>query len=389
MTLRKVSGALALILCLAFAGGCGRKPPGEGPGPVEPPSRPEPPKKVVGVLLPLSGTHKDEGEALLAGLKLALRKKGVPVGLDEGCLEVRDYGDSVTDSLGLARDLIEVQKVPVMLGPSDPRGVEMVEELARQRKVAVLTPVAAPMKLSEVRPVVWRLTCTDEEEGRVMAAFALKKLFRTVAIIVDSRGEASERRAAAFSRHFTESGGHVLTQLSYAGGDTSFRRLVRMAAEKRPDLFYLPGGRPEAAAIIEEMKQQKVVGSVVGSSDWDTGTRFPSEVGPGWAVFAPCRFHAGRSSLVTAAFVTDFQTEAKVAPGAAAALGYDAGLIILDAFSRARGADGSTVSEIADVKLLAGATGRLAARKWGLAADLTVLRLKGQDFVFETDVVVE
>ena len=69
-----ILGAL-LLACLAFVAGCGRKPPGE----VEPPP-PEPPRKLIGVLLSLSGPDKSDGEALLSGLKLALRKKGATVG---------------------------------------------------------------------------------------------------------------------------------------------------------------------------------------------------------------------------------------------------------------------------------------------------------------------
>ncbi len=391
MVRRKIVGGAAvcaLIVGLAFVTGCGRKGPPEQPGDIEPPPR-ELPRKLIGVLLPLSGEHKSDGEALLAGLTLALQKKGAAVGLDESCLEIRDYGDSVTDSLGLARDLMEVKDVPVVVGPVSPRAVEIIDELARQRRVAVLTPASAPMKLSEIRPAVWRLTYTDEQEGKALAAFAWKKLYRTAAIITDSNLAASEVRADAFRAHLEASGGHVVTQLSYTGGQTNFRRLVRMAAQKKPEVFYLPGGRLEAAGIIDEMKTQRVFGSVLGSTHWDAGVRFPASAGPGWAVFAPSRFYAGRTNVVTTAFVKDFRAAYRRHPGVMAALGYDAGLVILDAFAHAGPGRGALADAVGSVKLLTGATGRITVRKRGLAAGITVLRLKERDFVFETAMDIE
>ena len=391
MVRRKIVGgamACALMFGLAFAAGCDRKGPSEQPGEGQP-TPPELPKKRIGVLLPLSGEHQSDGEALLSGLKLALKKKGATVGLDDSCLEIRDYGDSVADSLGLARDLMELEDVPLVVGPVSPRAVEIIDELARQRRVAVLTPASAPMKLSEIRPAVWRLTYTDEQEGKGLATFAWKRLYRTAAIITDSNLAASEVRARAFRAQFETSGGHVLTQLSYTGGQTNFRRLVRMAAEQKPEVFYLPGGRLDTAGILEEMKNQRVFGSVLGSTDWDTSVRFPASAGPGWTVFAPSRFHVGRTDVVTATFVSDYRAANARQPDVMAALGYDAGLVIFDAFAHAGRGRGALADAVASVKLLTGATGRITARNHGLAVEISVLRLKDRDFVFETTVDIE
>ena len=154
-------------------------------------------------------------------------------------------------------------------------------------------------------------------------------------------------------------------------------------------MFYLPGGRLEGAGIIDEMKDQRIFGSVLGSSDWAAGVRFPAAAGPGWAVFAPSRFYPGRTNVVTGTFVTDFRATYRRQPGVMAALGYDAGLVILDAFAHAGRGRGALADAIGSVKLLTGTTGRITARKQNLPAEISVLRLKERDFVFEAAVDIE
>ena len=87
--------------------------------------------------------------------------------------------------------------------------------------------------------------------------------------------------------------------------------------------------------------------------------------------------------------MTDFRTALKRQPGVAEALGYDAGLVIVDAFTRAGDAHATLAAQVASTRLLTGATGRLDAGKWRLAADVTVLRLKRSDFVFETTLTLD
>lgn len=382
MTLK---GTFAAVAALFLAGvtvlapGCRRaEEPGEGVG-EQPPAPPE--KILVGVLLPLTGERKADGEAMLAGLKLAFEKKDA--GLDE--LLIRDYGDALTDVHGLARDLVEIQQVSVLVGPMAAGGVEAIEELARQRQVVVLTPSAAPMKLNIIGSTVRRLTFSDSEEGLAMAELVVKKLYKSVAILTDIDLPASERRAESFRKRFEELGGRVSTQISYNGDAKDFRRVVRMAAYRKPDVFYLPGTRAAGGAIVEEMKTQSVFAAVFGSSDWGANAAFPAEVGPGAGVFAPARFAAETTNVVTIDFVKRFGEKTGRTPGSFEALGYDAGLAILDVLSRAR-KPADVVAEFAGVKLLSGVTGALAARRWSLATELNVMRLKGRQFEFEATV---
>ena len=378
------------VFLAALAAGCGKtegptEPGSETPKPVEAKNL----KVLVGALVPITGEHKSEGHALVAGLKLAFAQKGKAAKLDESSVMVRDYGGTPADVLGLARDLVEMQDVTALVGPIDPSAVESVEELARQNKIVVLTPASAPLKLNVLGSTVWCLTFTDAQEGSAMAAFAVAKLLKSVSILVDSDSPSSAARANAFAERFLKLGGRVLTKVSYSSGDSDFRRVVRMAAHDKPDLLYLTGGSVESAAIVEEIKKQGVYGSVLGSSDWDVNSEFPAEVGPGAAVFAPARFYAGRGDIVTSEFVKAFRKANGREPGTLDALGYDAGLLIVDALGRAGTKRDTLTGEIAAVKLLPGATGVLSARQTSFAAELSIFRLKAKTFAFDSAAKLE
>ncbi len=374
--------ALSLVMsALLVLAGCGKKAEEPAaPGQAEPAA-----KIVVGVLVPLTGPDGAKGQAVLAGLKLALKQKGASVGLDESSLEVKDCGQPMSDVLGLARALVDVEGCSVLVGPLDAKGAESVEELGRQKGVPIFTTASGAMKLGVLDCTVRRLTFSDEEEGAAMAELAAAKGLREAAVLVDAMSPASDARAKAFADRFGRLGGRVVTQVAYSKDDKDFRRTVRMAAFQKPGVYYLTGARVDSAEILAEMKTQKVLGAILGSVDWDGGT-FPVEVSAGAQVFVPTRFvFASRADSVASDFAMAFKQANARDPGAYDAFGYDAGLVIVDSLLRG----GSLAERVGSVKMLAGATGRLTARPWSVAGQVPVLRLKGTSFEFDSTVEIK
>jgi len=105
--------------------------------------------------------------------------------------------------------------------------------------------------------------------------------------------------------------------------------------------------------------------------------------------FAPTRFYAERTDLTTRGFVKAFKEEYGRDAGVMAALGYDAGVIIIHVLEKAGNDRDAILREMAGVRLLDGATGQLNAAGQRLAADVTVLRRVGQHFEYEATVKVE
>jgi len=382
----RTAAALTLVATMTLLAGCGGKPkPDE-----EKDEQPEQLNALVGVLLPRSGLNKTEGDAILAGLELALKLKGNAVGLDKSSLKIEDYGTHPEDLASYLSNLIEAEEVSVIVGPIEPDRVKVCESLAAKSKVPVLTSSSAEIPLMRVGSTVWRLTYTDAQEGRAMAEFAAKKRYATVAVIDDSDMPASIARGDAFFERFEAlAGAGTVTRISYDRDVLDFRRIVRMVAyntHAKPAAFYLTGRRLEVANVLQQLKSMNVTGAVLGSTDWDAPRDFTLEVTPAASIFAPCRFFPERDDMTTRGFVKAFRSATGRDPGVLEALGYDAGLVVIDALKKGGDKPGAAAREIAGLKLLSGVTGQLAATGGSLASEITVLRLVGKKFEYESNV---
>lgn len=398
-----LSLTLSALISLA---GCGGKPetpgvPDNGTKPETPAAR-KPAKVLIGVLLPTTGPDAAKGQAVLMGLKLAVKQKGGPLGLDESSFEIKDCGQTGADVVALARGIIDVEGANALVGPLDEKSVEAIEEFGRQKQVPIFTPASGAMKLGQLDCTVRRLTFTDEEEGAAMAELAYKKGWREASALVDVASAAAQARVVGFADRFQRLGGHVLPQVSYSAGDKDFSVTLRRAGFHRPapDVYYLAGARAESAAILEEMKAQKTFGAVLGSSEWtkspnfvEGSGEFPVEVSAASTVLVPCRFFAASTEGATAEFVRTLKAGYQREPDAYTAFGYDAGLVIIDALMRGPStglaAGGSLAERVGTTKLLPGASGRLTARTWSVAGQVTLLRLKGTSFEFDSVVEVK
>ena len=393
----RVATVLALAALAMLAAGCGGKTKENGTAEGEN-AEPEGPKAAhvkIGVLLPLSGEHSARGDAVLAGLRFAFERKGKPLGLGGASIVVEDYGDHPADLLGYASNLIDVKGVSLIIGPFSAEGVKMIETLAKRKKVAVLTPTTEPMTLLPVGSTVWRLTFSDADEGRAMAAFAEKKGYRATAVFDDVDLSASLSRAAAFQKQFRATYGEdAAWAIAHDPDVNDLRRKIGMVVTNRTyaqrDVFYLAGTRERSVAILNTMKDPDagldVKGvAVLGSTSWETSLSFPvTAAGP--PVFAPTRFYADRVGTGTAEFVRAFREKHGRDPGLYDALGYDAGLVIVRVLGDA-GSDGDAILKgLATLGELDGVTGRLTSAAHTLTGSMTVLKLDGRTFKFETEV---
>jgi branched-chain amino acid transport system substrate-binding protein len=288
------------------------------------------------------------------------------------------------------RELITEDDVSVLAGPLFPACVESAADIAKDAQVTVLTPVPSALRLPAASTVT-RLTFTEEQEGAAMAEFAVKTLrLKTAGMVVDGKLPASEERAEAFRKKFTSLGGKVLVQVGYSTGDKSFRRAALMISRTKPGVIYLSGAGPDSAAVVAAMKDAKLSGVIVGSSDWNAAENPPEALPGKSSVHVPARFNPASSDPAVKEFVAAFKRDLGRDPDALAALGYDAGLVICQALQRATGGQASAVTkEIAATAAVPGVTGKLTAKNGVIAGTVEVMKVNGRETVFETSIPVQ
>jgi branched-chain amino acid transport system substrate-binding protein len=400
-----------LLLAVALAApGCGRR---EGPVTVEPgeqqPSVPTfvPPKKrveptemkgpartsgvTIGVLVPFSGARQADGEAFLEGLKIALGEKAQGTTLTAGSVLTADSADGTEDVVLRAGAIVSNPKVLALTGLMTAKNVEALDDMARHNELCLLSPCSEPARLSALGSTVLRLTVDDVQEGSVAATFAIRTLLaKTAAVMVDGDLPASDRRTGGFVKQFKALGGAAPVLMAYTKSTEDFRRSVRMISSEKPDVIYLPGTGGVAADILKVLKEEGVLARVIGCTEWDVAGEFGTEAAPAAGIYALARFAPDRTGPATRGFLEAYRKDHPAeTPNACVALGYDAGLAIIEAMRTGAATRAEVLSAVRKLQNVRGATGPLAGAEGTLVTRVPVVRLSGKGFVFEKMMPVE
>ncbi len=158
---------LGTVLLNACGGGYGYGPGGYGGPPVplgvgQGGSSAGPAGQRVAILLPLSGTRADIGQAMLHAAQLALDAPGAPP------LDAKDTGGTPDGAAAAARAAI-AGGAGLILGPLTSAETAAVAPVARSAGVAVLAFTNDP---SQAQPGVWTLGITPSQQVRRLVAAA-------------------------------------------------------------------------------------------------------------------------------------------------------------------------------------------------------------------------
>lgn len=294
--------------------------------------REAPPRRAIGLVLPVSGKSHTLGEralrgALLAdGLLAAGQLDGGPV-ID---LEVRDSGSDAARATPLVRELGR-QGVAILIGSPDRLESSMVEAEARAIGLLLLELAPANGRSSEV---VFRLIRPVAARARALAARALQDGNRTVAILAPDSGYGRSM-AQAFTEALRSGGGTVVAELHYPETATTFIQAVKQVSVLRPDALFIPAAAAQleliashlAAAGVTNMvgvraraKTARLYASADGLSDRILNASAKYLMG---AVLAPV-FAPDHSNERVATFIERYQRAYGEEPSTLDALSYDA-----------------------------------------------------------------
>ncbi len=294
----------------------------------------------VGAVFPMTGPIATYGQESMNGIKMALReinKKGIKGHKLELILE--DNKGEPMDSANAVTKLIKVDGVKAILGSVASSNTLAQAPIAQKAGVPLLTPASTNEKVTQTGEFVSRICFTDAFQGVVMAKFARETLKKKkAAIIIDASSDYSKGLAEVFERKFTEMGGTVLKKkYAYQQKDTDFRSLLKRVQRAKPDMVFLPGYYTEVGLILNQAKQMRISLPFLGGDGWDSA-KLP-ELAGNIALkgnYISSHFSAGDTDPLVQSFVKNYTKEFKSSPGAMAALGYDAVLVLADALRRAK-----------------------------------------------------
>jgi branched-chain amino acid transport system substrate-binding protein len=169
----------------------------------------------LGFLTVKSGALAAGGKQMEEGLRLFLKERNNTVAGRKVELIVADTAGQPAITKTKAQELVEKDKVDVIIGPLAAFEALAIDDYIRRAEVPVISPSAAAEDLTQRKPNPWfvRAVGTSAQPSHAMGEYAAKDLkYKRIAIVADDFAFGHEI-AAGFQRTFEENGGKVVQKL--------------------------------------------------------------------------------------------------------------------------------------------------------------------------------
>ncbi|HTD66862.1 MAG TPA: ABC transporter substrate-binding protein, partial [Candidatus Limnocylindria bacterium] len=282
--------------------------------------------------------------------------------------------------------LISRDGVVAMLGEvASSRSLEAAP-ICQQNKVPMVSPSSTNPKVTQTGDYIFRVCFIDPFQGTVMANFATQTLkAKKVAVFTDVKSDYSKGLAQFFKEQFVKTGGQIVAELDFNGGDKDFKAQLTAIKAANPDAVFIPGYYTDAALIAIQAKQLGLSVPLLGGDGWESEklTEIGKDAVEGH--YFSTHYSPDVGSEKSKKFVESYKKRwnGKV-PDALAACGYDSAILLIEAMKRAGSIEGAKVRDaLAATKDFDAVTGRIKINENRDAVkSAVILQVKGGKFVY-------
>lgn len=295
----------------------------------------------IGANFEMTGNVANYGAATLDGLKLAIKEVNDAGGVNGKKITIVDADNKseASEAVNAATKLISDDKVKVIVGPAVTANVIAESQVATDNKVPVIAPDATSPDVTvengQVKPYIFRSCFIDPQQGSVMAKFATENLkAKTAVIYVDNSTDYSKSLGKVFKEKFEAAGGKVLDQQAFVAKDTDFKATLTTLKAANADVIFVPAYYEEVGKIVKQARELGITCPILGTDGWDD-PKVADIAGADALDNTYFSTHYSDKDESVKGFVDAFTQEYGHAPNVFAALGYDAGKMLVDAIKRA------------------------------------------------------
>ena len=319
----------------------------------------------VGEFASLTGKEATFGISSHEGTLMAIEEINAAGGLLGKKLELltEDDQSKAGESATVVNKLISRDNIIAILGEvASSRSLEAAP-ICQQNKIPMISPSSTNPDVTKTGDFIFRVCFIDPFQGTVMANFAAKTLkARRVAVFTDVKSDYSKGLAKFFKEQFKASGGEIVSELGYNGGDKDFKAQLTAMKAANPEGVFVPGYYTEAALICVQAKQLGLAVPLFGGDGWESSKL--TEIGGGAVEgnYFSTHYSPEVATDVSKKFVENYiKRWAGKAPDALAACGYDSALVLADAIKRAGSTDPQKLRDaIAATKNFEAVTGKIS-----------------------------
>ncbi len=210
----------------------------------------------LGAVLVMTGPDAKAGQSARQGIDLAADEINNSGGIQRKKIRIiyeDDQGDP-QKAVSAVTKLINIDRVPVIIGPMWSSPVLAVAPLVEKKHVVLLSPTASNPDITNAGDYVFRNTYSDLFEGSKTAEYAYKKLgYRKMGILYINNdfGRGLDR---VFMNKFKNMGGDVLVEENYDPKAVDFKSQLAKIKGSDIEAIYLVG-YSEVGQILKQAKE--------------------------------------------------------------------------------------------------------------------------------------
>ena len=320
---------------------------------------------VVGSNFELTGNHAQYGSNAAKGFKLAVQEVNEAGGVNGKKIRIVD-ADSKSDaaeSVNAATKLISDNQVVALVGPAVTASVIAESQVAADNKIPVIAPAATnpdvTVENGTVKPYIFRACFIDPQQSEVMAQFASKDLTaKTAVLYIDSSSDYSKSLGKIFKEKFESNGGQVLMEEFFVAKDQDFKATLTKLQSANADLIFVPAYYEEVGKIVKQARELGINSAILGTDGWDD-VKVVEIAGSDALNNTYFCTHYFEGDEEVQGFLTAYKDTYKEDPNVFAALGYDAGKMLVDAIQRGGDTSEKIRDNVESIKDLKVGTGQI------------------------------
>ena len=296
----------------------------------------------IGVYAAQTGSEAAFGTSTVEGEQLAADEINAAGGVlgRKIKLIIEDDQGKAEEAASVVTKLITSNDVVALLGENSSNQSLAAAPIAQTNKVPMVSVSSTNPAVTQKGDYIFRVCFTDPYQGKALAAFVSNNLkLKSASILVDRKNDYSVGLAEFFRKSFEASGGKIVSEQSYSGGDTEFRPQLTAVKSSKPDILFIPGFYTEVGQIAIQARDIGITIPMLGGDGWDSPTVI--QIG-GKSVdnsYFSDHYFIGDPRPLVQHFVSAIRKRTGKDPEATAALGYDAMKILAQSIQKAGSLD--------------------------------------------------
>lgn len=305
---------------------------------------------IVGANFELTGNHAQYGANANNGLKLAVKEVNDAGGINGKKIKIveADSKSEAAESVNAATKLISDDKVVALVGPAVTANVIAESQVATDNMIPIIAPAATnpdvTVENGMVKPYVFRACFIDPQQSEVMAQFARKDLMANTAVLyLDSSSDYSKSLGKIFKERFEADGGTVVMEEAFLAKDQDFKAALTKIQTANADVIFVPAYYEEVGKIIKQARELGITAAILGTDGWDDSKVIDIAGKDALNNTFFCT-HYFEGDAEVQPFIKAYKAEYNNDPNVFAALGYDAGKMLINAIDKA-GSDSQKIRD--------------------------------------------